>query len=134
MKIGQIMHDVLVVPETKSLLDLLGDFQQRRRHLAVVVDEFGSTAGVISVEDVLEQLVGELEDEFDVASKQPAMTDANGPLILDGSVNIRDLEGQYELTLPQDEGYETLAGFLLRACKRCRPAAKPSIMKAAVYT
>ena len=72
MKIGQIMHDVLVVPETKSLLDLLGEFQQRKRHLAVVVDEFGSTAGVISTEDVLEQLVGELEDEFDVASTQPA--------------------------------------------------------------
>ncbi|MGC1476039.1 MAG: hemolysin family protein, partial [Terriglobales bacterium] len=63
MKIGQVMHDVLVVPETKSLLELLGEFQQRKRHLAVVVDEFGSTAGVISVEDVLEQLVGELEDE-----------------------------------------------------------------------
>jgi CBS domain containing-hemolysin-like protein len=113
MKIGQIMHDVLVVPETKSLLDLLGEFQQRRRHLAVVVDEFGSTAGVISVEDVLEQLVGELEDEFDLASTQPVVTDANGPLVLDGSVNIRDLEAQYELKLPQDEGYETLAGFLL---------------------
>ncbi|MFY9661461.1 MAG: hemolysin family protein [Terriglobales bacterium] len=113
MKIGQIMHDVLVVPETKSLLDLLGEFQHRRRHLAVVVDEFGSTAGVISVEDVLEQLVGELEDEFDLASTQPEVTDANAPLVLDGTVNIRDLEAQYELTLPQDEGYETLAGFLL---------------------
>src|SRR5271163_2291431 len=113
MKIGQIMHDVLVVPETKSLLDLLGEFQQRKRHLAVVVDEFGSTAGVISVEDVLEQLVGELEDEFDIASADPVVTDANAPLVLDGSVNIRDLEAQYELKLPQDEGYETLAGFLL---------------------
>ena len=113
MKIGQIMHDVLVVPETKSLLELLGEFQHRRRHLAVVVDEFGSTAGVISVEDVLEQLVGELEDEFDLASTQPEVTDANAPLVLDGTVNIRDLEAQYELTLPQDEGYETLAGFLL---------------------
>jgi CBS domain containing-hemolysin-like protein len=58
MKISQIMHDVLVVPETKSLLELLSEFQQRKRHLAVVVDEFGSTAGVITVEDVLEQLVG----------------------------------------------------------------------------
>ncbi len=113
LKVGQVMHDVLVVPETKSLLDLLGEFQQRRRHLAVVVDEFGSTAGVISVEDVLEQLVGELEDEFDMAPAQPAVTDANAPLVLDGSVNIRDLETQYELTLPQDEGFETLAGFLL---------------------
>jgi CBS domain containing-hemolysin-like protein len=78
-----------------------------------VVDEFGSTAGVISVEDVLEQLVGELEDEFDVASTQPAVTDANAPLLLDGSVNIRALETQYELKLPQDEGFETLAGFVL---------------------
>jgi CBS domain containing-hemolysin-like protein len=113
MKIGQIMHDVLVVPETKSLLDLLSEFQRRKRHLAVVVDEFGSTAGVVSVEDVLEQLVGELEDEFDVASTQPAITDANAPLVLDGAINIRDLEAQYDLKLPQDEGYETLAGFLL---------------------
>jgi CBS domain containing-hemolysin-like protein len=113
MKIGQIMHDVLVVPETKSLLDLLGEFQQRKRHLAVVVDEFGSTAGVISVEDVLEQLVGELEDEFDVASAEPAVTDANAPLVLDGAINIRDLEAQYEIKLPQDEGFETLAGFVL---------------------
>src|SRR5271157_1945317 len=113
MKIAQVMHDVLVVPETKSLLDLLSEFQQRRRHLAVVVDEFGSTAGVISVEDVLEQLVGELEDEFDVASAQPAVTDANAPLVLDGTINIRDLEAQHELKLPQDEGFETLAGFVL---------------------
>jgi putative hemolysin len=113
MKIGQVMHDVLVVPETKTLLDLLGEFQHRKRHLAVVVDEFGSTAGVISVEDVLEQLVGELEDEFDVASVQPAVTDANAPLVLDGAVNIRDLETQYEVKLPQDEGFETLAGFIL---------------------
>ena len=113
MKIGQIMHNVLVVPETKSLLDLLGDFQLRKRHLAVVVDEFGSTAGVISVEDVLEQLVGKLEDEFDVASAPSAVTDANAPLLLDGAINIRDLESQYEMKLPQDEGYETIAGFLL---------------------
>lgn len=112
MKIGQIMHDVLVVPETKSLFELLVEFQQRKRHLAMVVDEFGSTAGVISVEDVLEQVVGELEDEFDVASAQPAV-DTNAPLSLDGAINIRDLESQYDVILPQDEGFETLAGFVL---------------------
>lgn len=118
MKIGQIMHNVLVVPETKPLLELLGEFQQRKRHLAVVVDEFGSTAGVVTVEDVLEQLVGELEDEFDVASTQPPDLDANAPLSLDGSVNIRDLESQYDLRLPQDEGFETLAGFALSRLQR----------------
>src|SRR5262252_5427728 len=113
MKISQIMHDVLVVPETKSLLELLTEFQQRKRHLAVVVDEFGSTAGVVSVEDVVEQLVGELEDEYDIASVPAGTADGNAPLSLDGSVNIRDLEAQYQLILPQDEGYETLAGFVL---------------------
>jgi CBS domain containing-hemolysin-like protein len=118
MTIGHVMHDVLVVPETKSLLDMLGEFQQRKRHLAVVVDEFGSTAGVITVEDVLEQLVGELEDEFDVASALPRVTDANAPIVLDGAVNIRDLETQYELKLPHDEGYETLAGFVLSRLQR----------------
>jgi CBS domain containing-hemolysin-like protein len=112
-KISQIMHDVLVVPETKPLLELLGEFQQRKRHLAVVVDEFGSTAGVITVEDVLEQLVGELEDEFDIAPAPPATVDASAPLSLDGSVNILDLETQYDLKLPRDEGFETLAGFVL---------------------
>jgi len=112
MKVSQIMHDLLVVPETKSLFELLVEFQVRKRHLAMVVDEFGSTAGVISVEDVLEQLVGELEDEFDVATAQ-TVVDANAPLTLDGAINIRDLEDQYDLMLPQDEGYETLAGFVL---------------------
>jgi putative hemolysin len=112
MKVSQIMHDVLVVPETKSLFELLMEFQVRKRHLAMVVDEFGSTAGVISVEDVLEQVVGELEDEFDVATPTPVI-DGNAVLQLDGAINIRDLESQYDLMLPQDEGFETLAGFVL---------------------
>lgn len=112
-RISQIMHDVLVVPETKPLLELLGEFQRRKRHLAVVVDEFGSTAGVISVEDVIEQLVGELEDEFDVAPAAAAEIDSSAPVSLDGSVNIRDLETQYDVKLPRDEGFETLAGFVL---------------------
>src|SRR5206468_5643313 len=66
MKVSQIMHDALVVPETKPLSELLEEFKQRKRHMAIVVDEFGSTAGLITVEDILEQLVGEIEDEFDV--------------------------------------------------------------------
>src|SRR5205807_8400938 len=81
MQIGQIMHDVLVVPETKVLAELLAEFKERRRHLAVVVDEFGSTAGVITVEDVLEQLVGNIEDEFDVSPSQPALQDESVMLL-----------------------------------------------------
>ena len=112
MKINQIMREILVVPETKVLSELLEEFKQRKRHMAIVVDEFGSTAGVITVEDILEQLVGEMEDEFDVAPpEQPTLDESI--LLLDGSINILDLEAQYEMSLPHDAGFETLAGFVL---------------------
>lgn len=115
MKVRDIMRGVLVVPETKPLPDLLIEFKQRKRHLAVVVDEFGSTAGVVTVEDVLEQIVGEIEDEFDVAA-QPLPVGTT--MVLEGAVNIRDLETQYRLTLPRDQGFETLGGFVLAQLQR----------------
>ncbi len=111
LRVRHIMREVLVVPETKPLPDLLIEFKLRKRHLAVVVDEFGSTAGVVTVEDVLEQLVGEIEDEFDIS--EPAFVPGAASMTLDGSVNIRDLESQYHIALPRDEGFETLAGFVL---------------------
>jgi len=113
MRISQIMHDVLVVPETKVLTELLEEFRERKRHLAVVVDEFGSTAGVITVEDVLEQIVGEIEDEFDVAPPQQDLVEGKIAVVLEGAASIRDLESQYQLSLPRDSGFETLAGFIL---------------------
>jgi len=112
LKVSHVMRDVLFVPEAKPILDLLVEFQQRKRHQAVVVDEFGSTAGLVTVEDILEQLVGELEDEFDVAQR-PAIRLTAGAVVLDGSANIRDLEVQYDIQLPRDEGFETLAGFVM---------------------
>ncbi|MGI9104141.1 MAG: hemolysin family protein [Terriglobales bacterium] len=116
MVVRDIMRDVLVVPETKPLPDLLVEFRKRKRHLAVVVDEFGSTSGVVTVEDVLEQIVGEIEDEFDVALQPlPAGTTT---MTLDGNVNIRDLETQYHVELPSDQGFETLAGFMLAQFQR----------------
>jgi CBS domain containing-hemolysin-like protein len=116
LAVRHIMRDVLVVPETKELPDLLAEFKRRRRHLAVVVDEFGSTAGVVSVEDVLEQLVGEIEDEFDVVARTNHGNPAS--LVLDAALNIRDLESQHNLRLPRDEGFETLAGFVVAKLQR----------------
>jgi putative hemolysin len=112
LRLKQVMREVLVVPETKPVLDLLHEFQERRRHLAIVVDEFGSTIGLVTVEDAIEQIIGEVEDEFDVAAKA-VLTTATGGLILDGSVNLRDLETQMQWSLPREGGAETLAGFLL---------------------
>jgi CBS domain containing-hemolysin-like protein len=112
LKLIQVMRDVLVVPETKSVLDLIREFQQRRRHLAIVVDEYGSTVGLVTAEDAVEQLTGEFEDEFD-SPALPFLATASGVLLLDGGVNLRDLETQMQWSLPRDGGVETLAGFLL---------------------
>ena len=118
MRISRIMRNVLVVPETKVLTDLLSEFKARKRHLAVVVDEYGSTAGVVTVEDVLAQLVGEIEDEFDlIPPEQPSLEDSN-VLVLEGAVNIRDLDSQYQIALSRDAGFETLAGFVLARLQR----------------
>jgi putative hemolysin len=113
MKISQIMHDALVVPETKPLSELLEEFKERKRHMAIVVDEFGSTAGLITVEDILEQLVGEIEDEHDVVPAGSDLPAEGKSMVLDGTISLRDLESQYELQLPRDSGFETLAGFML---------------------
>jgi CBS domain containing-hemolysin-like protein len=116
LELRHIMREVLVIPETKPLADLLLEFKARKRHLGVVVDEFGSTAGLVTVEDVLEQLVGEIEDEFDIAG--PSFLPGAPSMMLDGAVNIRDLESQYHILLPRDEGFETLAGFVLSRLQR----------------
>lgn len=110
--VRHVMRDILVVPETKIAVELLEDFKQARRELAVVVDEFGTTVGIVTIEDILEELVGEIEDEFDVAGV-PTVSLAGGAVVLDGGALLRDLETSVGLSLPKDEGYETLAGFIL---------------------
>jgi putative hemolysin len=112
LRLSQVMRDVLVVPETKTVLDLIRDFQKRRRQMAIVVDEYGSTVGLVTAEDAIEQLTGELEDEFDDPAR-PVLTTASGALLLDGGANLRDLETQMQWSLPREGGVETLAGFLL---------------------
>jgi CBS domain containing-hemolysin-like protein len=114
LQVRSIMREVLVVPETKPVFDLLLEFQRRRRHMAIVVDEFGSTVGLVTVEDAIEQLIGEIEDEYDVALGTPPLLPANAEtLLLDGAVNLRDLETQMRWAIPRLGGAETLGGFLL---------------------
>ena len=107
----EIMREITVVPETKLAIELLQEFQERRQHLAIVVDEFGSTVGLVTAEDILEQVVGELEDEFDI--KRTPLLSTTGTMSLDGSTTLRDLGNQLHWTFPRETGVETLAGFLL---------------------
>jgi CBS domain containing-hemolysin-like protein len=106
------MHEIMVVPETKIAVELLQEFQERRRQMAIVVDEFGSTVGIVTAEDALEQIVGELDDEFDIAPRSPLLS-STGAMSLDGSTTLRDLSTQLHWSFRREAGVETLAGFLL---------------------
>jgi CBS domain containing-hemolysin-like protein len=112
LRLRQIVRDVMVVPETKLVVDLLQEFQERHRQIAIVVDEFGSITGLVTAEDALEQIVGEMDDEFDVARK-PILATGTGAVVLDGSVTLRDLVTQMRWKFPREAGVETLAGFML---------------------
>lgn len=110
-RLRRIVRKALVVPETKPLTQLIGEFRMQHAHLAIVVDEFGSISGLVTLEDALEQIFGEFEDEHDERRlrPQPEMDSFE----LDGTTSIRDLHNQYGLELPGDAGFETLAGYLL---------------------
>jgi CBS domain containing-hemolysin-like protein len=110
-RLRQYLRDVLFVPETKPLSQLVDEFRQRHTHVAMVVDEFGTVTGLVTMEDVLEQIFGEIGDEHDVRRVLPAI---GAPIIeVDGSTSILDLASQYGVELPGDAGFETLAGFVL---------------------
>jgi CBS domain containing-hemolysin-like protein len=90
---------------------MLEDFRRRRSHMAMVVDEFGTIMGLLTVEDVLEQIVGAIEDEHDEAGER-ALREAVD-IEVEGTIRVRELESEFGIELPGDAGFETLAGFLL---------------------
>jgi putative hemolysin len=100
-----------IVPETKPVLQMLAEFRTGKSHMALVVDEFGTISGLLTVEDVLEQIVGEIADEFD----ETALREPDDPqdIEIDGTLPVRDLETQYDIELPANSGFETVAGFIL---------------------
>jgi putative hemolysin len=106
-----VIRDVLIVPETKPASELLLEFRTRRTGLAMVVDEFGSILGLVTLEDILEQMVGEIHDEFDVVERPLQLPD--GAMIFDAGIKVRDLAAQYNITLADDSSYETVGGFVL---------------------
>lgn len=110
----RVLREILIVPERKLASELLAEMRMRRTSMAMVVDEFGSILGLLTIEDILEQLVGEIHDEFDVV-ETPQVVGA-GPeaaMIFEGSVGLRDLESQHNILLPEDPAYATLGGFVL---------------------
>jgi CBS domain containing-hemolysin-like protein len=109
--LAEIMREATFVPDTKSIEELLRDMQDEQSHLAVVVDEFGGTAGIVTIEDVVEEIVGEIEDELDIAT--PDFEEkTTGEIEFGGRMAIDELNDRYGFELP-NEDYTTVAGFVL---------------------
>ena len=110
--VAEVMGDLLAVPESRDLDDLLGDMRATRHHLVAVVDEHGGTAGIVTLEDVLEQVVGDITDEHDVRGLELTRPVRPGEWSLDGGLHLDDVATDTGLVLPEG-AYETLAGFVL---------------------
>lgn len=108
-----ILHEPMIVPETMPLIKMLEEARQRQTPMGLVVDEFGTFVGLATIEDVVEQVVGEIQDEYDREEK-PAQKATEHILLLEGALNLRDLADDYEITLPRGKGFETLGGFVLQ--------------------
>ena len=115
--LGAIIHPVYFVPETMQVSQLLKELQRRRMSLAIVVDEHGGVDGLVTIEDLIEEIVGEIHDEYDTAGK-PVERLKDGSLIIDASLSIKDLQDEYGLPFPEATEYETLAGFMLSQLQR----------------
>ena len=112
-----IIRPVFFVPESKKISQLLREFQQKKAHLAIVTDENGGTEGIITMEDIMEEIVGEIHDEYDEVSK--AIEPANdGSVIVDARLSVSDFNSQFVTDLPEAPEYETLAGFMQKVLGR----------------
>jgi putative hemolysin len=99
------------IPETMKISLLLREMQKKRIHMALVVDEHGGVAGLVTIEDLIEEIVGEIRDETDIES--PVIHLSDGTMLIDASINLRDLKEDYHVELPESPEYETLGGFLM---------------------
>jgi len=111
-KIRDIIRDVYFVPETKPLRILLDEFKNQKLHIAVLLDEYGGTAGIVTIEDILEELVGEIVDEYEEIPPEAINQIDQNTIELDARAYIDDLNNDFELNLPEDEDYDTVGGFV----------------------
>jgi CBS domain containing-hemolysin-like protein len=112
-KLGTVLRKAYFVPETKPLRELLHEFQNQKLHIAVVLDEYGGTAGIVTIEDILEELVGEITDEYEEIPPEPVRKIDENTLEVDARTDIDDLNDQYNVNLPAEEDYDTVGGFVL---------------------
>jgi putative hemolysin len=114
--IRKIMRPPFFIPETMKISLLLREMQKKRIHMALVVDEYGGISGLVTLEDLLEEIVGEIRDEYDIES--PVIQLSDGTMLIDASISLRDLKEDYHIPLPESPEYETLGGYLMTTLQK----------------
>lgn len=119
--IRDLVKAPLYTPETKKLSQLLQEFRQKQSHLAIVVDEYGGTEGLITIEDILEQIVGDISDEYDEEEEAEFVIKAEGGWVVDAQMNLLDIEEELGIQIPQEGDYDTVAGFIFHCAGAIPP-------------
>lgn len=113
VSIKKLLKPVLYTPETKKISELLQEFRNKQLHLAIVVDEYGGTEGIVTIEDILEELVGEIADEYDDKQEEVLFTThPEGGWVVDGKMNINDIEKELGIQIPNSPEYDTIGGYI----------------------
>ena len=124
ISVKELMRKPLFVPETKGIDELFTELKSKRIHIAIVVDEYGGTSGLVTIEDLIEEIVGDIQDEYDVEEEEFSETGA-GEYLVDARMDIDELAEKLDVDLPREE-FDTLGGFLVHLTNRI-PAAGESI-------
>jgi putative hemolysin len=114
--VRKLVKPPFFIPETMKISNLLREMQKKRVHMALVIDEYGGVSGLVTMEDLLEEIVGEIRDEYDIES--PVVQLSDGTFLVDASISIRDLKEDHQIEIPESTEYETLGGFLLTSLQR----------------
>jgi len=116
ISIAKILHPAIFVPEPMKISALMKEMQKKRQHMAIVVDEYGAVTGLVTIEDLIEEIVGEIQDEYD--TETPVQSLRDGAKLIDASLAIRDLNEDHGFTIPESNEYDTISGFLISHLQR----------------
>lgn len=116
ISIPRLLHNALFVPETMKISSLMREMQKKRQHMAIVIDEYGAVTGLVTIEDLIEEIVGEIRDEYDTESPVQVLT--NGTMLIDASLAIRDLNEDYGFDIEESNEYDTIGGFIISNLQR----------------
>ena len=116
-KVGELMREPYFVPETADIKTLLKTFQRKKVHLAIAVDEYGGTSGLVTLEDILEEIVGEIEDEYDAERPDDIVEQEDGSLLVSGKLDLEELAERHGILLDSEE-VDTLGGYLCQLAGR----------------